>query len=155
MPMSTDISLPKSVEPIFPDRCVACGCDDPDDFYRVGTNAIGWWTLAFWSFGPRFSAKVPACEQCCRKMVRQRWVRLAICLLFVLIGVGVAITVLGSLRGFKRWLGMGVALLCMLPWIAFETIFPPVIDLTATATTVNYEFRDADYAEEFLALNEG
>ena len=155
MPLSTDVKLPRTRTPVFPDRCVACGVPDPGCFIRVGTNAIGWWTLVFWTHGPRFSVEVPACEPCRRQMIRQRWVRLFVCGIFVVVGVGAAVYVLGSLRGpIKRWLGLGIALLCMVPWFAWELIFPRPIDLTAYSDTVDYEFRDADYAQEFAELNE-
>jgi hypothetical protein len=48
---------------------------------------------------------------------------------------------------------MGIALICLVPWLAWETVFPPPIDLTAFSETVDYEFRDPEYAEEFMELN--
>jgi hypothetical protein len=155
MPSSTDIKLPKTVTPIFPDRCVACGVPDPDSRLRVGTNAIGWWTIAFWTFGPRFSVDVPACEGCRQQMIRQRRLRLFVCGIFIVVGFGVALYVLGSFRGpVKRWLAMGIVLACMIPWFVWETFSPRPIDLTAYADSVQYEFRDEDYADEFLELNQ-
>ncbi len=152
--MSTDIHLPKSLRPIFPDRCIACGVDHPDGIYRAGTNAIGWWTLVFWSFGPRFSVNVPACRPCRGRMRRQRWVRLAAGAVFTLIGVGVGSYLLRWYRGpLKKWLILPIALVGLLPFFLWETFFPRPIDLTAYSTTVDYEFADADYAREFAALN--
>ncbi len=155
MPLSTDIRLPKDRKPIFPDRCVACGMPGPDDRFRVGTHAIGWWTLAFWTFGRRFSVDVPACEACRRQMVRQRRIRRLVSGLFLVAGVGVAIYVVGNPHGVKRWLAMGIALACLLPSLAWEMLSPRPIDLTAYSDSVDYEFRDEDYADEFLALNQG
>jgi hypothetical protein len=88
-------------------------------------------------------------------MIRQRWVKLVVEAILVAHGVCFAAYLLGgSLRGpFKRWLALGIALLCMLPWFVWETVFPRPIDLTAYAQSVNYEFRDEDYAEEFAELN--
>src|SRR5687768_11670235 len=115
MPVSTDITLPKSHTPVFPDRCVACGVDAPGGNYRAGTHAIGWWTLAFWSFGPRFTVEVPACETCRRRMRRQRWLQLAVNAVFILAGVSVAFYLLQWYRGpFKRWLALGIGLACLL-----------------------------------------
>jgi hypothetical protein len=155
MALSIDVTLPRSQTPVFPDRCVACGFPFPEGFIRVGTNSIGWWTILLWTHGTRFSVEVPACETCRRKMIRQRWGRLTVGGIFVAVGVGVAVYVLGSSlrKPFRRWVGLGVALLCMLPWFVWELVFPRPIDLTAFAHSVNYEFRDEDYAEEFAELN--
>jgi len=154
MPISTDVNLPKSQLPFFPDRCVACGADAPDASYRVGTNAIGWWTLAFWSFGRRFRVDVPACDSCRDRMCRAWWLRLAVNAVVVAIGVGLALYLLRWYQGpFKRWFALGIALICLLPVILWEVFFPRPIDLTAYADTVDYEFRDPEYAEEFAELN--
>lgn len=154
MPGSTNVNLPKSVRAAFPDRCIACGIAHPDGLYRAGTNAIGWWTLAFWSFGPRFSVEIPACRACCGRMRRQRWVRLSVSTALGFIGVGVGFSVLQWYHGpLKKWLVLTFALACLLPVMLWETLFPRPIDLTAYSTTVDYEFRDAAYAQEFVALN--
>ena len=109
----------------------------------------------FWVHGVRFSVEVPACEPCRHQMIRQRWVRLFFCGIFAVVGISVADYVLASLRGpVKRWLALGIALLCMLPWFAWELVFPRPIDLTAYADRVVYEFRDEAYAQEFAELNE-
>jgi hypothetical protein len=152
--MSTDVNLPKSVLPTFPDRCVACGVEHPEDSYRVGTNAIGWWTLASWSFGQRFSVEVPSCGPCRAGMQRQRWARLAVNMACAIVGVGVGFSVLRWYAGpLKKWLVMAVALVCLLPVVLWETLFPRPLDMTAFSETVDYEFRDATYAQEFAKLN--
>jgi hypothetical protein len=154
MPVSTDVNLPKCHKPVFPDRCVACGAPGPDATYRAGTNAIGWWTLAFWVPGRRFSVDVPACTPCRRRMRRQWWVQLAVNAAVILAGCGVALFLLDGFQGaLKRWLGLGVVLACLTPVVLWETYFPRPIDLTAYAKTVDYEFRDPEYAAEFSALN--
>lgn len=53
----------------------------------------------------------------------------------------------------EGWLMMGTALVCLLPWYLWEIFFPPPFDMTAYADSVDYEFRDAEYAEEFALLN--
>jgi hypothetical protein len=154
MPMSTDVSLPKGVEPTFPDRCVACGAEHPDGFYRAATHAIGWWTLAFWHFGPRFSVNVPSCHNCRGLIRRQKWIRLAVNAVFILIGVSVGYSALRWYHGpLKKWMVLVVALVCVLPVIFWELLFPGPIELTAYSATVDYEFRDSAYAHEFAALN--
>lgn len=154
MPLSTDVTLPKFAVPTFPDRCINCGTPKPGSHVRVGTNAIGWGTLVFWHPGRRFSVAVPACELCRRRLVRRRWSRRVLEWSIGLMGVAAAFYLLGSYRGpFKRWLALGIALGCLLPWFIWQSLFPPPIDLTAYSDTVQYEFRDADYADEFVSLN--
>ena len=75
MPFSTDVNLPRTRTPVFPDRCVTCGLPQPGRVIRVRTNSIGWWTIVFWSRGAHFSVEAPACEPCRHQMIRQRWVR--------------------------------------------------------------------------------
>jgi hypothetical protein len=154
MPLSTNIKLPKSVVPIFPDRCVACGFEHPGGFYRASTNAVGWWSFTFWSFGAKFSADVPACGTCSTQLRTQRLVRLAVLSAFVAVGLIVGFTLLERYHGpFKRWLVTGIAIVAVLPVLLWETLFPPPIDLTAYSETVSYEFRNATYGEEFAELN--
>lgn len=154
MPLSTDIRLPKTWRPVFPDRCVACGRESPGGSVRVATYAIGWWTYLLWGFGPRFAVDVPACDDCRRRLIRQRRLRLAVCVVLAAVGISIASALLGSLRGLaNRWAAMGIALLCLGPWFAWEIFFPRPIDLTAHADSVDYEFRDADYARDFACLN--
>jgi hypothetical protein len=75
-------------------------------------------------------------------------------LLFTAAGLGVAVAVLGSLHGLaRRWLAIGIAIVVMAPWFVWQAVFPPPIELTAYSETVDYEFRDRAYAEEFAALN--
>jgi hypothetical protein len=149
------VNLPKAQKPVFPNRCVACGAHAPGATYRAGTNAIGWWTVALWTFGRRFTAEVPACEPCLARMRRQRWVQLAVNVVAIVIGVTVAGALLQWYEGpLKRWLMMGVALVCLLPVFVWEELVPRPFDLTAYSNTVDYEFRDSDYAIEFALLND-
>ena len=154
MPASTDVNLPKSHFPLFPNRCVACGADHPAVTYRAGTNAIGWWMLAFWSFGRRFTVEIPSCEPCRDRMRRQRWLQFAVNGVVIAASVVVAGSLFQWYQGpFKRWLMLGTVLVFLIPVMLWETFFPRAFDMTAYASTVDYEFRDPDYAAEFARLN--
>lgn len=86
----------------------------------------------------------------------QKWRRRIITWGFAAIGVAVAAYLLAEHHGpFKRWIALGIAMLCLSPLIVWEVLFPPPVDLTAYSNTVDYEFRDADYAAEFASLNNG
>jgi hypothetical protein len=70
-------------------------------------------------------------------------------------GLLVARELLGSYEGpLRKWIAVGIALLCMTPLLLWQLFFPPPLDLTATSSTVEYEFRDRDYAAEFARLNQ-
>lgn len=89
-------------------------------------------------------------------MLQQKWIRRIVTWGFIAMGVAAAAYLLAEYRGpFKRWIALGIASLCLLPLILWETIFPPPIDLTAFTETVDYEFRDAKYAREFASLKNG
>ncbi|MCE9561291.1 MAG: hypothetical protein K8U57_04485 [Planctomycetes bacterium] len=155
MPVSTDVKLPKSHPPIFPDRCVACRAKSPGSIYRAGTNAIGWWTWVFMAFGRRHTVEVPACKPCRGQMGRQRWLQLSVNVVVIAVGVVLAGSLLEWYQGpFKRWLTLGVVLVCLLPVFLWEIFFPRPFDMTAFSDEVDYEFRDADYAAEFATLNQ-
>jgi hypothetical protein len=154
MPLSTEIRMPKDRAPVFPDRCVRCGAERPGVTYRITTHSIGWWTWAFWAFGRRFRVEVPACEGCRRRMRRQRAVRVVVFYGLACAGLDAAGFLFAAYRGpIRKWLIMGVALVCAAPTFLWEIFDPRPFDVTAHAETVDYEFRDPDYAEEFLALN--
>ncbi len=56
-------------------------------------------------------------------------------------------------RPVRRWVAMGLILICLAPYLVWETFFPPSIDITAFSESVDYEFRDSAYAHEFAELN--
>lgn len=154
MGMSHDVRLPKSATPVYPRRCVACGEADPAARVRVGTHTIGWYTFVFLHTGSRFTADVPACDECARDLRRWRRIKFTLdCVLYAM-AAGAAIYLFGWYDGpFRKWLLTAVAVACLLPLILLEVFHPPAADLTAYADTVDYEFADRGYAEEFAALN--
>jgi hypothetical protein len=148
------VNLPKSRVAVFPARCIGCGADGPDTTWRVYTHAIGWWTVVFQGFGPRFSAEAPACRECRGRLRRGVAARIAMNWVLAFVGVGLAAWALGWQQGFwGKWMFIGLALLAFLPLLVWEHVFPPALDMTAYSETVDYDFRDAAYAEEFQKLN--
>ena len=87
-------------------------------------------------------------------MRRQRWLQLAVNAVVIAGGVAVAGSLLRWNQGpFKRWLMLGIVLVCPVPVFLWETFYPRPFDMTAYSGTVDYEFLDPDYAAEFAALN--
>ena len=154
MPFNTDVNLPKSYTPLFPDRCVICGKESPGDTYRVTTRAIGS-GAAMTTAGPKFSVEAPACRGCRDQMRRRVWRRIAENVVFLLIGLGVGVRVIsGSHTAFANVILFAICLLCLVPLVAWRTFHPLPFDITAFSDTVDYEFRDRAYAEEFAELNQ-
>jgi hypothetical protein len=155
MPLSTDIRLPKSQVPKFPDRCVVCGQEHPDDTVQVSTRAIGWWTWALWLPGRKFAVQVPACSWCGVRLRRQHFFRWLVTIVCAVAAMVLVFPILeGMDRHVRKWVGLGAVLVCLSPWFAWEIFFPPPIDLTAYSDCVDYEFRDTAYAADFALLNE-
>jgi hypothetical protein len=150
---STDVTLGKDRTPTFPDRCVVCGRASPDGTRRVRTSAVGWWSVLGFH-GSGFGVEVPACGPCGRGQARQQWLRFGLGIAAMLAIAGAAVYFLGVNRGpFRKPILLGITLLGMIPFFAWEAWFPPAFDLTAFNKTVDYEFRDPDYAAEFAGLN--
>jgi hypothetical protein len=155
MPLSTDISLPKSVTARFPDRCIVCGRAAPESTVKITTRSIGWWTWAFHWPGEQFSVHVPSCVACGWRLQIRRWG-----------GTFVMIAILGTVaiwlgpwiydvapKPVRRWLTLGALLVSLIPYFVWELLVPPPIELTAYSRTVDYEFKDRQYAGEFIMCN--
>lgn len=156
MPLSTDVNLPKSRAPVFPDACVVCGVDAPDHTVKVGTNSIGWWTVLTWWFGKRFSVRVPACRACAVKLQARRWgshITFAVLVTALIFVIGPYVQSAVPAPMFK-WTVLAASLICLSPFIFGEIIFPPPFELTAYSNSVDYEFRDETYAIRFQLLNQ-
>src|SRR2546428_353963 len=130
MPLSTDVNLPKHHKARFPDKCVICGCPSPRSTVRVITGTIGWWTWLLWTFGRPFVVKVPACTLCGWRLHLQR-------LASLLVTIGLVFATLWLVwplfsdhvpRAARKWVVMGLALLCVAPQVIYEVFFPPPFD---------------------------
>ena len=155
MAMSHDVELPASREPEFPKLCVGCSAADPATEVEVTTRRIGWWTVVFWMFGAAFSVSFPACDDCVDAIRAQSFRRTVARWVFSVTAVAGAIYVFGEIEGpWRRWLLMIAALLFLLPLMVFEIFLAPIVDMTAKLKTVDYEFKNADYADEFAEIND-
>ena len=143
--------MPLDVRPVFPHRCIRCGAE-PTTTYRATTRAIGWWSALFAS-GPRHEVDVPACKPCAGKLRWHAHVRLAITIALIGLGVWIGFQIFDDASGWRRWAVGGIALATAVPYILWCVVKPPVFDMTAYSESVDYEFADEAYADEFLALN--
>ncbi len=155
MALSTDVNLPRKHAARYPARCVRCGGENDGRTIRLWTHTIGWWTAIFWIFGWRFTTLAPACAKCSWRIRAQRigglLVTLAVAALFMtFIWPYLDDFVTPSLR---KWVAMGLIIICLAPYFLWEIIYPPAIDITAFKDSVDYEFKDSAFAYEFAELN--
>jgi len=152
---STDVRLPRQVDPDFPDRCVACGRGEPGSTFRVRRRPMRWFSVVtILPGGRRHEVHAPACEPCVDRMVRRRILSITVSLALGITGVFLVMTLLDEVdRAYRKLVGIGGAILALSPWILIEVLWPPAFDTTVFKDSVDYEFADEDYAEEFEALN--
>ena len=152
--MTSDVNLPKDHEPVFPSRCVRCGEDPLGEQIKLTTQSVSWLGVLFLG-GKFFSIQVPACMPCGYRIRFQRigsWVATLVLVTVCLVLLWPLVSKLVPLA-FRRWFIAIFAMICILPQIVWEIVFPPAFDFTAFKKSVDYEFRDVDYAAEFAALN--
>lgn len=155
MVTSTDVNLPRAHPAVYPKRCVRCGGDHQGHNIRLWTHTIGWWTVVFWMFGQGFTTRPPACRKCALPI---RIHRIGGTVLGLMVAVLFMIFVWPQLddfvaRSLRKWVALGLVMVCFSPYLLWESIFPPAIDITAFKDSVDYEFRDEDFAHEFAELN--
>ncbi len=156
MPLSTDVNLPRNYDAVFPDRCVRCDRITDGNKMQVRTHSIAWLTSLLLMFGKPFTVRVPVCRVCASRIRNRELFSFLSC-----------ITVAGLTMFFlwphvtdfipeaiRKWVAVGLILICLLPLLLFSIFNPPAFDLTAYSESVDYEFRCADYAKSFAELNE-
>jgi hypothetical protein len=142
---------------VFPHRCIMCSCE-PNSTVSVDSNGPSLfrtilWPILFLMRWKRLS--IPICRSCKPKFFWQRLGRLigglAVC--------GVAAMIIYPLVLEWSRLGRKLAtaaaiLVALIPYAIFLASRPLSFDLTVDSDKVDYEFASADYAEDFVALNE-
>jgi hypothetical protein len=156
MPLSTDVNLPKSHVPRFPDKCVVCGRQSPASTVRLMTGSIGWWTLFVWWYSKPFIVKAPACAACSWRLHGNRFFTLLVTILLVVVAIWIVWPMFADMvpRSVRKWAALGLGLVCLSPFILIQVFFPPAFDITAFSDSVDYEFRDSQLAYEFANLND-
>lgn len=156
MPLATEVTLPKGVKPVFPDKCIVCHAK-PDSSTKIAQNSQNWILAFFLPIMLLFGwsrVELPICQKCKGTFRLQRWGRqlLGAVLIFVAIWL--------IMPHFKGWQPLvrkiavaGLALLGLSPFILAEVFWPRVFDTTAQGDKVDYEFASEEYALEFFRLN--
>lgn len=155
MALSTDVNLPRRHRARYPARCVRCGGNHDGRTIRLWTHTIGWWTALFWTFGLGFTTRPPACTKCSWRIRAQRVGGLLLTLVIASVFMIFLWPQVDDFvaRSLRKWVALGLIIVCLSPYLLWEIIYPPAIDITAFKDSVDYEFRDADFAYEFAELN--
>lgn len=155
MPFSTDIKLPKAHPPHFPDKCVACGFTAPDSTVIIRESTMSWALFFVGLSGRRFHVHAPACRSCEKRIYLQRALRLVITTAIVISAILVfrPYVVENFPRALQKWILLGIIILCYIPYVIYNTIFPHSFDITVENESITYEFRNPEIAEEFSIFN--
>lgn len=155
MAESTNINLPSSHVPQFPDRCVVCDCHSPGSQVRIMTFSIGWWTWSIGCFGKPVFTQAPACRGCAWKLHGMRCVDECLTIIIALavywcIWPYFKHLVVAALR---KWVFAALALVCLFPKFIVQVFFAMPFAITAKAKSIDYEFASLEYACDFAVLN--
>ena len=161
MPMSTDIHLPRELEPSFPACCCRCLAPDADHTARFSAMRFSWWQVVFvwcWWSRKRIRHEVPCCGACRAAIRRRKWLEVIVFTSLVAASLVIMMPWLKSIGANRQWQKLGVfggALVCWIPFLAWCVLRPPAFDMTVGDDHVTYEFANADYARMFAARNPG
>lgn len=156
MGLSTDVTLAKSIRPLFPDKCIVCHAK-PDSTIRIVQNSqnpiLSFFLPILMLFGWS-TVEIPICKSCKFRFRIQRWGRNVVCMLLVILLIWLLMPYFSSWpRGVKRLVVCALALLGLTPYIFAEVLWPRIFDTTARKDEVDYEFSSPEYAAEFAELN--
>jgi len=159
MGLSTDISMPRDVEPVFPPMCARCLSDRPGLVTFYGSR-FSWgqvWFVWLWLLRKRVRCEVPICDDCRPAVKRRRGLEL---LLLVGVTASVVVTIhpwLDQLDLGRQWnklIVLASVVVGLLPYLIWSVFRPPVFDLTVKEDLVEYEFANEAYAQRFFDANE-
>lgn len=162
MPMSSDVTLPRSKAVHFPDNCIRCGKEHPGETLAYSareSNFFSNWFLWWWP-GKKVTVHVPVCSDCTAPLKRARTRREVINWIAVIAAVAICVPVIGHLNGGKisgsmKWVVMAAVILLLAPLFIYQALHPPVFDFTVYSEKIEYEFADENFATAFAQLNGG
>lgn len=160
MPRCYTLTLPKTREPRFPNRCAVC-LGAPTTRANVAhnngfTHAVYW--LRFLELFGESSVAVPVCRPCWWRFRMQRFFRgpglalLAIVTYFVTV-YGVFDGALDDIA--HGWIMFAMALGFGVPYLVLELAYPRYFYSVISGDDIDYEFSSRRYAQWFQGLNGG
>lgn len=162
MPMSSDVTLPRSQAVEFPDNCIRCGKERPGETLSYSareSNLLTSWFLWWWP-GEKVTVEVPACAACQSPLKWGRRWRTFITVAIIFGAVFACMPILDSLKlttspGLRKLLAMVTILVVLTPFWVYLVRNPLTFDLTVGSSTIDYEFADENFATAFAQLNGG
>lgn len=156
MATSTDVSIPKRLDPVFPDLCVVCECT-PDSTAKINTNSQNPLTVFFFPILYAFGwsrVEFPICQDCKPRFYFQRWGRTTVCWTILILAVFLLMPYFDDWDRLTRRIAVGaIALLVCLPYFIFEVFVPRSFDVTSGNAATSYEFASRRYGIEFYGKN--
>ena len=155
MPLATQVKLPRTLRPTFPDRCVVSGLSSPGESvqFKVDSLSVSS-TYAASQDGAVSVIDVPVRAAYKSKLRRQRKIRFALYAVYGIVGATIAMNVGGWLeRDLSRLQIMLAIVVGLSPVFVLQLMYPPAFAVAATGNSIEYDFRSAEYAREFEALN--
>ena len=156
MKTSTDVTMPTSLKPIFPNECVVC-CSETFDTAKITQNSQNPISVFFmpilWLF--RWSrVEFPLCRNCLFRFYFQRWGRWILCCALIAIAFPIIAPYYREWSPLFRKIAIGVScFVAMIPYVLFEVFVPRAFNTTSYPKTTTYEFASQDLALQFYALN--
>ena len=155
MALATEVKLPRTQQPKFPDRCVFSGEDEPDEMDQFKVDSLSWSsTHAARQDGSISVVDVPVKRDYKRRLQRQRKLGFALYGVYGIVGAVIAMNADDWLgRDLSRFQTILTVIVGLSPVIAFQIFAPPAFAVRASGNNIVYEFKSAEYAGEFEALN--
>jgi hypothetical protein len=149
--------LSKDHAPKFPELCARCGAA-PATTIDVKQDAVGWWSYVRmgWLYGILGGRgfQIPVCDDCAAKIRRSRRLRKAAETSIWVGSIIAGIALFDGIDGIPGYLAfMGLSILIALPYVAFEIIHPPTVDITVTDSNVTFHFTSEQFAKQFATDN--
>lgn len=158
-PHRWDVVLPVGQAIEFPANCICCQAEHPSETLCYSHRASPWYSWfipILWFLGKKMSVHAPVCPVCRGRLMTQRVIRMVVVYVFVFLGMIVGFWLFGAYQGpFRKWVVMGTALTCLIPYAFWSLIYPPTFDLTVSGDKVTYEFSNQTFAFAFARLNGG
>jgi hypothetical protein len=156
MGMSTDVRLPSSLTPVFPLRCVHSDEMHPDSDAGVVAHKqnpfLHFLAPIMMFFGWR-RVRVPVFRRHRMSFYVQVYGRNLITLAIIVVVLAIFMPMIEPGTPWRKFKIVGLAMLALLPWALFETLFPPRFDVTVYDDFTDYKFASAQYAADFAEIN--
>ena len=147
-----NIGLPLKAPYKFPNKCISCKKEGPDNKYEYDTNVLS--SIFGIIVGDSYRIKMPCCKECIKKFHFKKVIPEYLMLVIIIIGPIAGIFLYRN--SFSSFLTFGV-----LPFITILSLVlifmyqkrNKVVDIFIHRELVIYCFEDHSYAQEFFDIN--